>query len=542
MAGRSRSNPQPKPSSPSPSCECHCPHNQSKTLILCFDGTKDRYNDKISNIARLVSLFEKNDPDRQLVYYQAGIGTSIGPAYLGRAVQYVEDIWDAAFATSLSQHVMGGYTFLMNHWREGDRICLFGFSRGAYIARALNGMLYHVGLLPPSMLEEVRFAYSIYTKQMVSAQYKHDFSRNVSVEFIGVFDTVESVGIMLPRTLPFPGNNHMVKTFRHALSLDEHRAAYQAEPWQRSLANVDPVDNLRMRGKKRTGMLRSLFGGAKDEVKLETQLTLHEEQDPSAGPIPTGKGTDCKEVYFAGCHADIGGGSVPSHTKWALENIPFRWMIKEILEAQPGIIFRDDPRLAEMGIYIDPEVRRQDSTSSSTTRTPAVGSPERPEDPSARTYSAEPGGPEGKAAVVLGPDPPEPDDSPSPYMPVDARHQDVTAKMNDELASNPFWIPLEFLPFVTSYQDEDDVWHNRIRFNLFRGRRIQPPPSPSNPNSQSSPDPRGANISSAPALFHISVKQRMEADLEVSADGKGKKKKYKPRARLMSSGEPVFVR
>lgn len=88
---------------------------QSKTLVLCFDGTLDRYNDKISNIARLVSFLEKNDPDRQLVYYQAGVGTSIGPAYFGRAVQYVVDLWDSAFATSLDRHVRAS-----NSWAPND--------------------------------------------------------------------------------------------------------------------------------------------------------------------------------------------------------------------------------------------------------------------------------------------------------------------------------------------------------------------------------------------------------------------------------------
>lgn len=78
---------------------------RNKTLVLCFDGTLDRYNNAISNIARLVSFFEKNDPEKQLVYYQAGVGTSIGPAYLGRGVQYVQDVMDSAFATSLDRHV-----------------------------------------------------------------------------------------------------------------------------------------------------------------------------------------------------------------------------------------------------------------------------------------------------------------------------------------------------------------------------------------------------------------------------------------------------
>lgn len=83
--------------------------SQSRTLVLLFDGTLDRYDTAISNIARLTSFLEKNDPSRQLIYYQSGIGTRIGPAYLGRAVQYLDDLWDSAFATSLDNHVRFDY-------------------------------------------------------------------------------------------------------------------------------------------------------------------------------------------------------------------------------------------------------------------------------------------------------------------------------------------------------------------------------------------------------------------------------------------------
>lgn len=70
-----------------------------------------------------------------------------------------------------------------------------------------------------------------------SALYKRDFSRTVSIEFIGVFDTVSAVGALFPRTLPFSADNHITRTFRHALSLDEHRAAFMPQPWERS---IDP--------------------------------------------------------------------------------------------------------------------------------------------------------------------------------------------------------------------------------------------------------------------------------------------------------------
>lgn len=222
--------------------------------------------------------------------------------------------------------------------------------------------------------------------------------------------------------------------------------------------------------------MRSLGGILGDKVKTGTSLTMEVKESDSALVIPPGKGTDCKEVYFVGCHSgeyshqhlaisallsllrssssiilllDVGGGSVPNHTKWSLQNIPLRWMIKEILEAEPGIIFRDDPRLADMGIYLNTQ----------------AGAEIQGEDRRARAYAGDARGPEGVTTVV-GPEPPESDDNPSSYMPVDARPQDVTARINDKL-KNPLWWLLEFYPFVTGYQDEQDVWHNRLRYVLY---------------------------------------------------------------------------
>lgn len=94
---------------------------------------------------------------------------------------------------------MGGYKFLMQNYREGDRICLFGFSRGAYTARCLAGMLHKVGLLPASNIEQVPFAYNMYKRNTTegwkqSASFKKTFSRAVMIEFVGCW---------VPTLLPF---------------------------------------------------------------------------------------------------------------------------------------------------------------------------------------------------------------------------------------------------------------------------------------------------------------------------------------------------
>lgn len=145
-------------------------------------------------------------------------------------------------------------------------------------------------------------------------------------------------------------------------------------------------------------------------------------------------------------YADIGGGSVPNGTKYSLENISLQWMIKEILEAQPGIMFRDDPRLADLGILLNPKAGHEIQVS-----TAALQRAKRPTTDGAHN-----------ANVGADSDPPEHDDLPSPYLPVDARPQDVSSPISDKL-KNPVWWFLEIFPFVTGYQDSDDVWHNHLR-------------------------------------------------------------------------------
>ena len=91
---------------------------------------------------------------------------------------------------------------------------------------------------------------------ILSADYKRDFSRSVRIEFIGVWDTVPSVGALFPRILPFSADNHITKTFRHALSLDEHRAAFQQNNWHRTVDDTPPGKN----GTPHAGVMRTSLG------------------------------------------------------------------------------------------------------------------------------------------------------------------------------------------------------------------------------------------------------------------------------------------
>lgn len=87
---------------------------------------------------------------------------------------------------------MDGYKFIMRNWRVGDKICLFGFSRGAYTARALAGALYKVGLLPRDNEAQVSFAYKLYKREdkegiELCKGFKETYCQDVKIEFMGVW-------------------------------------------------------------------------------------------------------------------------------------------------------------------------------------------------------------------------------------------------------------------------------------------------------------------------------------------------------------------
>jgi uncharacterized protein (DUF2235 family) len=100
--------------------------------------------------------------------------------------------------SGLGIHIKDAYQFIMQNYIEGDRICLLGFSRGAYTVRCLAGMLHKVGLLPAYNTAQVNFAYQFYKNDTsegweMSEQFKRTFCQDVTVYFVGIWDCVASV-------------------------------------------------------------------------------------------------------------------------------------------------------------------------------------------------------------------------------------------------------------------------------------------------------------------------------------------------------------
>ncbi|GAA5902173.1 hypothetical protein JCM8208_002496 [Rhodotorula glutinis] len=284
-------------------CESLPRSASTRRLILCFDGTSNTFGlGGITNLPVLFSLTSA-DPAKQLLYYQVGVGQSISAHESNFAPRRVRDrllaVLDEAIACTIGQHICGGYRFLMDHWKPGDEIFLFGFSRGAYTARALAGMLQQVGLLPAGNEDSIPLAYSIYSRkadtplvpgvETLAEGFKRTFSRDVEVHFVGVWDTVASVGALVPRTLPFASSASYIHIFRHALALDEARTRYMPQPWM----------------------------------------------PPYPDFVPSASSSDVKEVWFAGAHSNVGGGEFKydGGRTPALAHLSLRWMLREAVEA-----------------------------------------------------------------------------------------------------------------------------------------------------------------------------------------------------------------
>ncbi|KAJ2924622.1 hypothetical protein H1R20_g12476, partial [Candolleomyces eurysporus] len=472
--------------------------HKGRTLVLCFDGTGDQFDADNSNIVEFFSILGKGDPDNQMVYYQAGIGTYIGPR-ANPFLNKISKMLDEAIAWNLDTHIMDGYEFLMQNYCANDRICIFGFSRGAYTARCLAGMIHKVGLLPACNHQQVPFAYKMYKRPdelgwRQSNAFKKAFSIDVDIEFLGVWDTVNSVGI-IPRRLPFSTSNNIVRTVRHAISLDERRAKFKANMWNRPVHGEHLYSITDQKAAKRAKRAEN----AKAKKKMdEHDDGLHEFEHRYSTIRDTP--TDVEEVWFAGCHCDVGGGSVTNETRSSLARITLRWMIRECFKRESGIIFQVEG-LRDLGIdpaSLYPVVLP---------RPPAVM-------PEPRNFIERI--PKVQPTILTHGDDTSSDDDPF-FKLTEEEHEllDALSPKYDQLALKKTWWFGEILPMTHRFQRSNDEWTKTFKWNMGRGRII--------PRQKT----QGAKI-------HRSVKIRMEAAYDNG-------KKYVPKVANLDMEKVIWV-
>lgn len=242
-----------------------------KNIIICCDGTGNEYGTDNTNLVQTCEVAVRSDD--QIVYYDPGVGT--GGWEYNEESGILRSTSDLATGFGLQKNVTDAYIFLMNEYREGDKIYLFGFSRGAFTVRSLGGMLYKCGLLNQNNENLVEYAAKIYNtkdNKEIAAGFRKTFSRACPVHFIGVWDTVESLILNAGKKFHDAKLNKEVVNGYHALSIDEKRKDFLPFPW--------------------------------DEENLAPGQTI-------------------EQVWFAGVHSDVGGW----YPERGLSNIAFLWMM-----------------------------------------------------------------------------------------------------------------------------------------------------------------------------------------------------------------------
>lgn len=271
-----------------------------KRIIICSDGTwnkpeEDLTKDFPTNVLKFSRAIKPVDDKgvAQTVFYDWGIGS------------YHDKIGGGGFGAGLDKNIMDGYRYIVHNYDVGDEIFLFGFSRGAYTVRCLAGLINNCSILKKEHENKITEAYTLYknpkvkpddeTSQAFRTEYSH--AQKTPVHFVGVWDTVGALG--LPKSVfGFIKDKHLfydnkigsiIKTARHALSIDEKRKDFEPTIWQQDWE----------------------------------------------------KKVDLKQVWFAGVHSDVGGSYPPDKNGHVLSDIPMMWMKKEAekqnLQFQPHI-------------------------------------------------------------------------------------------------------------------------------------------------------------------------------------------------------------
>jgi uncharacterized protein (DUF2235 family) len=345
-----------------------------KNIVVCCDGTGNEISENISNVLKLYRALRKTGKAAaQVVFYDPGVGTLARPDPWTKLRQDTVTVLGLATGYGLDENVLAAYRFLINHYEDGDDIFLFGFSRGAYAVRVLAGMIHKIGLIAPQQSNLADAALTAYKQASASIVEQEgsetsadnaarddeesaqadpsarddqasQFARIVStrwptIKFVGVWDTVASVIVPRPdrfyafslQKLAYTQYNPSVKVFRQAIAIDERRRMFRLEPWK------------------------------------DQQIFMHNRFSATNNS----EVQDVMQVWFAGVHADIGGGYPEKES--GLSKFPLLWMIDEAVKYGLAVDRRTVNQLA-WGVqrkgspfsYVRPDIMRDPHESMTT--------------------------------------------------------------------------------------------------------------------------------------------------------------------------------
>lgn len=133
-----------------------------RNLVVCLDDAGHEPETGFTNVARLFDVAEKSP--HQLVYYDPGVGTMGAQAAISPWTKALTRLAGLVAGYGIKDNIAQANTWLAHQYQPGDRIYVLGFSRGAYTARALTGMLRTVGLLDADADNLLPYALKLYAK------------------------------------------------------------------------------------------------------------------------------------------------------------------------------------------------------------------------------------------------------------------------------------------------------------------------------------------------------------------------------------------
>lgn len=260
-------------------------------IVVCADGTWNRPEEDLqadfpTNVLRLARAIKPaSGATKQQVFYDWGLGS------------YHDKLMGGGIGRGIHKNILDGYRYIVQNYAPGDKLYLFGFSRGAYTVRALCGLINNCGIVKRADAGLIAGAWRLYkspakqnmpgAKAAVAFRETHSH-KSRKVHFVGVWDTVGALGIPFSLMGLFDSDDEFYDTkmgsnvaiARHALAIDEQREDFEPTIWQ---------------------------------------------------PRP---GVDLKQVWFAGVHSDIGGSYPPDkQTGLRASDLSLDWMVSQARQA-----------------------------------------------------------------------------------------------------------------------------------------------------------------------------------------------------------------
>lgn len=287
-----------------------------KRIVVCMDGTWQRITQPRATNVNLISRSVAHQANgvTQFVIYTPGVGTTLGALQGYERGITAFNTWltstiGGLFGEGLEDSILDTYLKIAFNYEPGDELFIFGFSRGAYSARSLAGMigkcgivrrrfavmaddafrLYRNRLITPDSPEAVEFR-TLYGKRIGSGEARHNADYRPPIAYLGIFDTVGMRGLP-PVFGPFARVNKRyafhdlnlgkhVHAARHAVAIDERRSAFPPTLWENF-------------------------------------------QDLNAQAAASGRGAPYQQRWFAGAHGDVGGGNQST-----LSTFPLEWVVE----------------------------------------------------------------------------------------------------------------------------------------------------------------------------------------------------------------------